>query len=675
MDPLSPISFVYTVSKDLYSFCMIAKGREDDLKDFRAQLLSLREKSVVVEQALKREGIKSEDKSKVVAAVVECEAAAKRLDNSMAKFKQDDHSGQGFIAEMKAGLKSFGRKAVWPVLKPTLEAPVIHLNTCHKSLDGAISILHLNIDITSLEHVRKLDKMMVDGKASLDQGFKDIESSINGAITRSFQQVEEQIVQQTKLMLDDQSQTKAKELVQTLWYQEIEARGRHIDGQSPETDYAWLLTSAAWGIPDALNLVKFLHLEPGLFWISGDPASGKSSLMYYLSNPHRGGRPLWQWHGNTEVTIACHYCWVAGSDMQKSQQALLQSLLYYVLLDNLHLVPQVCQDRWHTWPRKESWSIHELWACLEVAIRTVKKRLCFFIDGLDELQPERDHRQLVRKLLHLATYSNVKIIVSSRPWKAFEGLHIQERNLKMSAINEKAIADYLKNQLSAIEAFADVSWPCLHMRSSCKLPHFHSYAHEIMQDLVSKAEGNFLWITIVTDRICMSMRIYSNDLDHLKKQMNKIPSKVEDLFQDMTLQRPDDDSKCEMAMCLWIALLPSAQRKWIFFWLLAVSGQTGAVSITNLDAELTLVTDHHRLSPITITAMEAMILTTKSFLDYHCRDVLYLDLVHDDSGEERYQRNHLVSFRHRMIFDYCHTQEMHNMLVRVTPPSIQCRAV
>jgi len=38
-------SLVYDVSKDLYSFYQKAKGREDDIKDIRAQLLWMGEKS------------------------------------------------------------------------------------------------------------------------------------------------------------------------------------------------------------------------------------------------------------------------------------------------------------------------------------------------------------------------------------------------------------------------------------------------------------------------------------------------------------------------------------------------------------------------------------------------------------------------------------------------------
>lgn len=50
-------SFVYDMSKDFYSFYQKAKGREDDVKDIRAQLLWMGEKSVLVQEVLQRDDL------------------------------------------------------------------------------------------------------------------------------------------------------------------------------------------------------------------------------------------------------------------------------------------------------------------------------------------------------------------------------------------------------------------------------------------------------------------------------------------------------------------------------------------------------------------------------------------------------------------------------------------
>lgn len=226
----------------------------------------------------------------------------------------------------------------------------------------------------------------------------------------------------------------------------------------------------------------------------------------------------------------------------------------------------------------------------------------------------------------------------------------------MSAVNTKAIVDYVEKRLSPFKAFTDVRWACIEKTPS-REKHLYRDAHGLVSNLVSKAGGNFLWTTIVVDRVCESLRIYSNDLNSLIKHVDNIPNKVEDLFRDMILQRPEDDSKPVMAMALWIALLPYAYMDWIYFWLLAVSGQKGAVSIKDLDPELVVTTTYHELNKETTEAMRT---TTKNFLDHYCRDVLSFDPPL--SKEWRYLRRaarrfhgHTVAFRHRMMYDYCHT--------------------
>jgi hypothetical protein len=70
-----------------------------------------------------------------------------------------------------------------------------------------------------------------------------------------------------------------------------------------------------------------------------------------------------------------------------------------------------------------------------------------FIDGLDELvetgTPEGTHENLVAKLIDLGRLATVEMIVSSRPWKAFQGLEVgEDRLLRMESVNGRAILDY-----------------------------------------------------------------------------------------------------------------------------------------------------------------------------------------------------------------------------------------
>lgn len=66
--------------------------------------------------------------------------------------------------------------------------------------------------------------------------------------------------------------------------------------------------------------------------------------MFWLDRT-RHPYKLWQWSGTKDVHFVSHFCWIAGTPMQKSQHGLLQSLLYQVLLSDLALVPIACASR------------------------------------------------------------------------------------------------------------------------------------------------------------------------------------------------------------------------------------------------------------------------------------------------------------------------------------------
>lgn len=545
---------------------------------------------------------------------------------------------------------------------------VKHLNTCQSALDGALSILHLNVAVSHIESLRKLDKAIIDGTTNLQQALQDMKTSTDQQLHLAL----EQLAQQHKLILDEQTRVKAKELVETLRYPELESRGRHIDNESPNTDYAWLFTSESWGIPQVLDLVRFLHSGAGLFWISGEAASGKSSLMYYLAHPWHDGRELWRWDGAQEVAFACHFCWVAGTEMQKSQRALLQSLLYYILHADLDIVPAVFRARWNTGASKISWSVNELLTCLEAAVNETRKRLCIFIDGLDELQPERDHQQLVANLKRLSSYSHVKMIVSSRPWSNFDCLESEGKVLRMENINRKGIVDYLERRLSSLTALSNVSWPRVLELDDTWYLHAQDSAQDFVHNLVSKAKGNFLWATLVADTIHTRLGNNINSLSTLEQFVDRLPNNLEEYFRTMILERSNPDLRSEMAMALWIALLPLPTTPWVSFWMLSQSGKSDVPSL--MEPNIALMTDFCDFS---LSEFEKMAHETNQFLNQCCRDMLHVNWEFGDNyGGSPSARKWLLSevvFRHRMIFDYCKTQEVQTMLIRYTPPTFHDR--
>jgi hypothetical protein len=346
----------------------------------------------------------------------------------------------------------------WPFKKDTILALAGYVKTCHGALDAAISLLQLNVSVSHIEELHKTDKLIIDGKKSLEDAFKELRSSVSAQLHQVF----ERLAEQTKLLLEQQNREKAQEIIANLRYTELEYRELQIT-ELDDDSYAWIFTPEAQGIAEVQNLVHFLNVQSGLFWVSGEAASGKSTLMKFIARS-----PLWQWQGQKDVTTACHFCWIAGTAAQKTQIAMLQTLLYYILVAESGIVPDVCRTAWDSGVGCSPQSVRELRECLQTAVRVTKRRFCLFVDGLDELEPEGDHNSVIDFLEQVAKHGHVKIVLSSRPWSVFRSHHSTSNTMAMKSVNTKAIAKYLQNTIGTLSGFQDVSWPCQNGSLKCK---------------------------------------------------------------------------------------------------------------------------------------------------------------------------------------------------------------
>lgn len=337
-------SLVYDVSKDLYSFYQKAKGREDDIKEIRAQLLWMGETSALVQEVLQRDGLAAENRSKVEDNMRRCEPAVAELQATVEKLKTEAQSSKGASARLQAWIVKLGLRTAWPFKKDTILAFAEYVKTCHSALDAAISLLHLNVSVSHIEELRKMDKLIIDGKKSLEDAFN-------------------------KLLLEQQDQWKAQEIIRNLRYTELESRELQIT-ELDDDSYAWIFTPEGQDIVEVQTLVRFVNVGSGLFWVSGEAASGKSTLMKFIARSC-----LWQWQGHKTVTIACHFCWIAGTAAQKTQIAMLRTLLYYILVAEPDIVSDVCGNAWDSGVGSRSQSVRELRRCLQTALSVTRDDL------------------------------------------------------------------------------------------------------------------------------------------------------------------------------------------------------------------------------------------------------------------------------------------------------------
>jgi hypothetical protein len=510
----------------------------------------LHETAISLTRALSRDGLSAEEKSQVDLAFTKCEDAAKELKSALERIKIDSVAATTALEKMKA----VGRKAAYPFRKATIEDLAEDVKSCQDALHVAMSVLQLNIGATTVEQLQELDDKLVASTMSIESGLRNLRLAHDAAKD----EIVRHLLQNRKMLEEEDNRRKAMAIVESLKYPQMNDREWQVHAADDSTLGGLFIGEESKRHPQILSLLAFLEGGSGLFWIQGKPASGKSMFMKYLLSRRHGTSKLWTDSDPKEAIFASHFCWVAGTMMQKSQQGLLQSLLYKVLLADLALVPIACPFQRSSGSSPTQWHEKELWGCLYTAVQASDRQICFFIDGLDELEPEREHIPLTQALNKLSSYGNSKVVVSSRPWTAFElklkhngGILIMEDNNRMAIIRHVQI----ELEMHATDgAFDQVSWRCIHEQlQDCTYMHRHGKAHDLASKITENANGVFLWVALVMEAVCRHVAL-GCPVSVLNSYVDKIPTELEEYFRNMIFKRIHESMLSETAMALSIAL-------------------------------------------------------------------------------------------------------------------------
>ena len=306
------------------------------------------------------------------------------------------------------------------------------------------------------------------------------------------------------------------------------------------------------------NFRDWLESDKQLYWITGKAGSGKSTLMKFIchkesstisSNPldvvtgspskngnlHSDGSTgiiskrqsrceqyLKSWAVSSRLITATYFFWNSGIHLQMSKEGLLRSLLFRILRQCPELIPSVSPSRWEALclfnddPRE--WSKHELEQMLRSAVEKISQdaKLCLFVDGLDEFDGRHD--DLICLFQALIANQNVKVCVSSRPWVLFEDAFKHGPSLTLQDLTYPDIKHYVTLNFHRNSGFAQ-------LRS--REP---AYADQLVENVVSKASGVFLWVHLVVDSLLAGMG-YGDRLSDLQRRLDLLPDRLEDLYE------------------------------------------------------------------------------------------------------------------------------------------------
>jgi NACHT domain len=449
------------------------------------------------------------------------------------------------------------------------------------------------------------------------------------------------------------NQAKQEQLVQSVWFESINARRTQIDPSHRET-FEWIFKAEDHDIRSHFR--RWLVSDKPIFWISGKAGSGKSTLMKFLSTDSRTVEILNS--RSDSYSTYTYFIWNSGSQMQKSIKGLYCSLLHQMLGENLEIVDNILASRQGLSSKRSpaDWELIELEDMAGMVLKMHKRPVCLFIDGLDELEDSEspfDMKQMLRKLLEDAP--GLKICLSGRPeskWKAVLAEYPSMRLQDLTNDDLEVVAGDLLQRCVKALSYDVTEWDM----------------NRLIETMLYKAEGVFLWLRLAIKSL---QRGLSNrdDVHILHERLNALPSELDSMYRSMWKRLGDDeDLYREQAalyfnlLIIWEELFPGGNRPTIFH----------LAAACNTAVQNHIFEQHEDF--LQSSEFEEICSNTWQKIDSRCAG--FLEVVHPNGEDEslrhlqfplgtksRYWRECEVDFLHRTAKDFlCYTSDGRRLL-------------
>ncbi|KAI4865845.1 hypothetical protein F4820DRAFT_276599 [Hypoxylon rubiginosum] len=319
-----------------------------------------------------------------------------------------------------------------------------------------------------------------------------------------------------------------KRVLYSLWFRTMDDRRYSVATPHSRTLH-WTLEpqEALESDTEWDNLSEWLQTNTGIYWVCGKAGSGKSTLMKYLHEHERTRSLLKEWAAGCPLTVASFFFWYLGTNEQKTLDGLSRALLFYILDKNPSNIEDLLPNTWQEAKRSKSDEIrppsaaemrHAFEELRSGRTKIESHKFCFLIDGLDEYVG--DVRMGISFIKNLAKSENIKIIFSSRPIPTCADAFSSEPQLHLQDLTKADIASYVDAEVG-FHPYMDT------------LRHMDPInAPKIVEGLVSKASGVFLWIVLA----CRSVLEGFASCDYvpdLLRRVDELPPELEDLFGHM----------------------------------------------------------------------------------------------------------------------------------------------
>lgn len=379
------------------------------------------------------------------------------------------------------------------------------------------------------------------------------------------------------------------------------------------------------------GFAEWLQTGDGIFWISGKPASGKSTLTKFVTDEDRLHTLLKKWTGNFPLVVASFWFWAGGTPLQKSLVGLYRTLLLQMLKED----DRLCRIAFPDWQLKFNTAEATL-EMLSIAMENIlsdgalSTNFFFIVDGLDEYERDNIGKSELAELMGtIAKSPRVKILLSSRPEAAFERYFQARPSLRLEELTRRDITKYIQDQLWSNETVRSVS------RSE-------KFGLDDIAAFVSEnARGVFLWVRLVMAITLDGISNYE-DVSSIRNRIMRLPLELDDLFTHILTKR-----------------IPQSYRPVAFkYLLLALSWESSGFKPPLYSVILAMAhqaSEKDNLCSIARSSesqIDAALANFPNRLKIHCHGLL-------ECVAQGYREHAVVTFMHRTLLDYLQAENQY----------------
>ncbi|KAK3299633.1 uncharacterized protein B0H64DRAFT_102915 [Chaetomium fimeti] len=364
-----------------------------------------------------------------------------------------------------------------------------------------------------------VDKWPADNQAEVDEMVRYVLSDKwNGS----------EYAKRTLLDRNSEDADKLDKVCQSLYFESISYRETSIPKRHAAT-FEWIFhdpRTSEDGDPLWSNFPQWLREDSrDIYWITGKPGAGKSTLVKFFAQDPRFEQLLRTWAAGSQLLVARFFSWTSGANkLQKSHEGLFRTLLLEAIQQRPQLAIDIFPARWFLLQsfdgnvKLPAPTMDELVVGFRNLLRGTgeKFKLALLIDGLDEF--DEDHDKLVQILRDANAAAGVKVCASSRPWNVFRDAYGNNPMLRLENLTREDIQSFVKEQLELSPGYHEFA------ATSPQV------ARKIIDDIVDKAQGVFLWVSVISGLLEADFREGAG-ISALQAVIDRLPSEVADLFR------------------------------------------------------------------------------------------------------------------------------------------------